>query len=429
MTLTDPTRTEGDSADPATPEALDLAETGAPNWGRTLVIMVGVQLAMNAGFTVLSPIMPLYLPELGIHDTDSISLWAGFLAFITPLLAAIASPFWGRVADQHGRKLMVLRSCFAMCLFMGLMSLAQNVWQLFGMRAMMGVFAGFNAAAIALVATQAPARRLGFALGWLSSGQLVGNLIGPLLGGAIADLTGSYRAPFAATSFICLLSALTALFLVRERFVAPQAGTARASPFKGFAIMARSRGLAPLFIVLLLAQFAVQAVQPVITVFVEQLAGQRADLATLGGLAFSITGVADLLASPFLGRRSDTLGYRRVLLICLAGAALTSAPPFFVTGYWGFVAARFGLGLFVGGILPTANALVGRLAPAGDKGAVYGATASAMMLGGSLGPLSGGAIASVAGVRWVFLVAAVLLAINLVWVWIKVPEVRQADSR
>jgi len=405
----------------------DISEQGAANWGRTLVIMVGVQMAMNAGFTVLSPIMPLYLPELGVTDPDMVSLWAGFLAFITPMLGALASPFWGRVADRHGRRLMVLRSCTAMCLFMGMMSLAQTPWQLFGMRALMGIFAGFNAATIALVATQAPGRRLGFALGWLSSGQLVGNLIGPLLGGAIADTTGSLRAPFAITSAICLCSALTVLALVRERFVAPQAGTARASPFKGFSIMARSRGLAPLFIVLLLAQFAVQAVQPVVTVFVEQLAGPRPDLATLGGLAFSITGVADLLASPFLGRRSDTLGYRRVLLICLGGAALTSLPAFFVTGYWGFVATRFGLGLFVGGILPTANALVGRLAPAGDKGAVYGATASAMMLGGSLGPLSGGAIASVVGVRWVFLVAAVLLAVNLVWVWSKVPEVRKKE--
>ena len=95
-----------------------------------------------------------------------------------------------------------------------------------------------------------------------------------------------------------------------------------------------------------------------------------------------------------------------------------------MTGYWGFVLARFGLGLFVGGILPTANALVGRLAPAGEKGAVYGATASAMLLGGSLGPLCGGAIAATAGVRWVFLVGAVLLAANLAWVWSKVQEVR-----
>ena len=387
--------------------------------------MIGLQIGMNAGFTVLAPIMPLFLPQIGVSDPAGVSLWAGVLACITPLFAAAMSPIWGRVADRRGRRLMVLRSCLAIGTFIGLMSLVQNEWQLLGLRAGMGIFAGFNAASIAMVATQVPVRKLGYALGWLSTGQLVGTLVGPLAGGAIADLTGSNRAPFVLTSVICFACAGVVLWLVQERFVPPKIAVGKTTFLQSFAVLGRAPGLVPLFVVLLLAQFAVQAVQPVVTLFVEQLvSGEPANIATLGGIAFSITGLADLIASPFLGRRSDTIGYRRVLLISLAGAALASAPQFFVTSYWGFVAARFGLGLFVGGILPTANALVGRLAPAADRGAVYGATASAMFLGGSLGPLSGGAIAAVAGVRWVFLVVAVLLALNLAWVWLRVPEVK-----
>jgi MFS transporter, DHA1 family, multidrug resistance protein len=187
-----------------------------------------------------------------------------------------------------------------------------------------------------------------------------------------------------------------------------------------------SGALAPLFLVLLLAQFGTQAVSPVVTLYVEQLVGPHAELATLGGLAFSVTGVADLIFSPFLGRRSDVLGYRKVLLICLAGAALMSAPQAFAGSYWVFVAERFGVGMFVGGILPTANALVGRMASASDRGLVYGLTSSAMFLGGSLGPLSGGLIAATIGLRWVFLVTAALLLINLAWVFARVPEVVDA---
>jgi DHA1 family multidrug resistance protein-like MFS transporter len=216
-----------------------------------------------------------------------------------------------------------------------------------------------------------------------------------------------------------------ALVLVQERFVAPKPGARKASLFQSFAILSRAPGLVPLFVVLLLAQFGVQAVQPVVTLYVQQLLGPMQAVATLGGLAFSVTGIADLIASPFLGRRSDVLGYRRVLLISLAGAALASAPQAFVSSYWGFVAWRFALGLFVGGILPTANALVGRIAPPGDRGTVYGVTASAMFLGQSLGPLSGGAIAATLGLHWVFLVTAVLLTANLIWVWRTVPEMRR----
>lgn len=410
-------------SEPAAP-GLPSEGTFAPNWQRTLFVMMGIQLGMNMGFTVLSPVMPLFLPELGVGSPGEIELWAGVLSAVTPLVAAFASPLWGRVADRRGRKLMVLRSCFAIALFIGLMSLVGNVWQFMGLRALMGVFAGFNAATISLVASQVPPGRLGYSLGWLSTGQLVGTLIGPLLGGFVADVTGSYRAPFVVTSAVCGLCGVLAYLLVKERFVPPKAGTAKATLFQSFAILSRSPGLLPLFVVLLLAQFGVQAVQPVVTLYVQQLLGPVPAVATLGGLAFSVTGIADLIASPFLGRRSDVLGYRRVLLISLAGAALASAPQAFVPGYWSFVAARFGLGLFVGGILPTANALVGRLAPAGDRGTVYGVTASAMFLGQSLGPLSGGAIAATLGLHWVFLVTAILLAANLAWVWAKVPEVR-----
>ena len=343
---------------------------------------------------------------------------------MTPLVAAFASPLWGRVADRRGRKLMVLRSCFAIALFVGLMSLVANVWQFLGLRALMGVFAGFNAATISLVASQVPPRQLGYSLGWLSTGQLVGALIGPLLGGFVADVTGSYRAPFVFTSGVCALCGVLALVLVQERFTPPKAGASKATLVQSFAILSRSPGLLPLFVVLLLAQLGVQAVQPVVTLYVKQLLGPVPALATLGGLAFSVTGIADLIASPFLGRRSYVLGYRRVLLIALGGAALASVPQAFVPNYWSFVGARFALGLFVGGILPTANALVGRLAPARERGTVYGVTASAMFLGQSLGPLSGGAIAATLGLRWVFLVTAILLTANLVWVWAKVPEVR-----
>jgi DHA1 family multidrug resistance protein-like MFS transporter len=387
--------------------------------------MMGIQLGMNMGFTVLSPIMPLYLPQLGVHDPSKVDLWAGAIAAVTPLVAAVASPFWGRVADRRGRKLMVLRSCFAIALFFGLMGLVGNVWQFFGLRVLMGAFAGFNAATISLVASQVPAQRLGYSLGWLSTGQLVGTLVGPLIGGFVADATGSYRAPFVVTSIVCVSCGILALVLVKERFVPPKPGTQRKSVLQAFAILSRAPGLMPLFVVLLLAQFGVQAVQPVITLYVKQLLGSTPDVATLGGLAFSVTGVADLIASPFLGRRSDVLGYRRVLLISLGGAALASAPQAFVTTYWGFVSCRFALGLFVGGILPTANALVGRIAPPGDRGTVYGVTASAMFIGQSLGPLSGGAIAATLGLHWVFLVTAILLTANLLWVWTKVPEMRR----
>jgi DHA1 family multidrug resistance protein-like MFS transporter len=178
-----------------------------------------------------------------------------------------------------------------------------------------------------------------------------------------------------------------------------------------------------------MAQFGTRAVQPLVTVFVQELLGPRPDLATLGGLAFSVTGLAGMVAVPLLGKHSDEIGYRRVLLICLVGATLTSLPQAFVGSYWVFVVERFGVGLFIGAIVPTANALIGRMVDRANRGTVYGMTASATFLGNSLGPLTGGAIAASFGLRWVFLITAALLLANLIWVYLTVPELKDRNAQ
>ena len=410
--------------------AIEERDQGAATaaWQRTLWAMVGIQFINTMAFSVLSPIMPLFLPVLGVEAPSAVALWSGVLNGVTSFIAAFASPLWGRVADRRGRKLMLLRSTLAIGAFTALMGVAANIWQFFAFRALMGAFAGFSSASIALVASQVPERRLGFALGWLSTGQLVGSLVGPLIGGALADLTGSYRIPFYCTSATILMSTGLVWITVRERFVTPSQTRSGRSILGSLIAVARSPGLLALFFVLLMAQFGVRTVQPVVTLFVQELVGARPDLATLSGIAFSVTGLSNVIAAPFLGNLGDVIGYRRVLLICLLGASLTTLPQAFTNSYWAFTAQRFAVGLFIGGILPTANALIGRLVPRAERGTVYGITASAMFLGNSMGPLTGGAVAAAFGLRWVFLVTAAVLLANLVWVYYRVPEYVDRES-
>jgi MFS transporter, DHA1 family, multidrug resistance protein len=405
------------------------AESTASSWQLTLWAMVGIQFVMTMAFSFLSPIMPLFLPDLGVTTEAGIDVWSGILTGSTSFVAAFASPLWGRLADSYGRKPMLIRSSCAIALFTALMGLSQNVWQFFAARALMGVFAGFSSTAMALVASQVPEQRLGYALGWLSSGQLVGSLVGPVIGGLLADVTHSYRIPFYCTSAITFAAVFLVWYGVREHFARPDGASRRRSGLRGVAMMIGAAGVLPLFFVLLMAQFSTRAVQPVVTLYVQQIVGQRPDLATLGGIAFSVTGLAGMVAVPFLGRHADDIGYRRVLLICLIGATLTSLPQAFANSYWVFAVERFGVGLFIGAIVPTANALIGRMVPRSDRGTVYGMTASATFLGNSLGPLCGGAIAAWFGLSWVFLVTSALLLVNLVWVYLKVPEYVDTTDR
>ena len=238
-----------------------------PSWRVTRWAMVAVQIVMSLSFSILSPVMPLFLPDLGVHSVSAIDLWAGILASVTSFIGIFSAPIWGRLADTYGRKLMVLRSCFGIAVFTALMGAAGSVWQLLALRAGMGVVAGYNASAIALVASQTPERRLGYALGWLSSGNLLGTLIGPVVGGVIADITGSYRMPFYWGGAGCFAAFVLCWIIVPERFTRPTETRHAASFATMFGVLIRSGGLLPVFLVLMLAQFGTRAVEPVVTLW------------------------------------------------------------------------------------------------------------------------------------------------------------------
>lgn len=397
-------------------------EDGSPRWRTTLMAMVAVQLVMSLSFTFVSPILPLFLPEVGVaHDTH-LYLWSGILAAVTSFMAALVSPMWGRLADRRGRKLMVLRSCVAIGVCTLLMGLAQSVWHLLGARILMGAFAGFSAASVILISTQVPKNRLGYALGLMSSGQLIGSLLGPIFGGGLADLTESYRLPFFFSGVMSLAAAMLCWFSVPESFTPPEQGKPKTPVLVALRQVGAVPGMAVLVVMLLLSQFSIQAVQPIVALYVQNIVGDQPNLATLGGVALSITGLAGVFAVPLMTRSGDRLGEKTVLMIALAGAALATAPQALVGSYWAFVFERLSLGLFVGSIVPITNALIAKATPANERGMTFGITSSAYFLGNSLGPMTGGVVAAYAGLPWVFVLTTVFLLIGLAWVAVAVPR-------
>lgn len=378
--------------------------------------MVTVQALMSFAFAVSNPFLPLFVIQLGVTPIAKVSLWAGAIASVNFLTAAIFSPIWGGIADRTGRKVMVIRSCVAISIFTALMGLVQNVWELFAARACMGLFSGFSATAIAMVGTAVPEENLGFSLGWMATGQLIGGLCGPLAGGLLADKLHGYRQVFFVTAGFALTAALVCALFVHERFSRDVSDGRRISFWEGVREIALHRELAPMFVVVLLAQVVAYGVQPIVPLFVRALTGNVPWLSTAAGLAFAVTGLADLIASPFLGKRSDRIGYRRVLLIALLGVACFTIPQSFAPGIAAFIALRFGVGLFLGGVLPTANALIGRLFPLERRGHVYGITSSATFLGMFAGPLLGGAIAARFGFGSVFVAIGMMALANFAWV-------------
>jgi DHA1 family multidrug resistance protein-like MFS transporter len=391
--------------------------------------MVGIRVAMASAFSIAQPFLPLYLSELGEHGTATIAVWAGVISSSNFFTSAIVSPLWGGLSDKVGRKAMVVRSSMAACVFLACAGLCQNAWQLLILQTLAGLFGGFSAATMALVGSQVPEERLGFSLGWLATAQLIGTLIGPLIGGLVADHFHNFRIVYAFAASGALIVVLSCIAFVRENFTKPAVAATVLSWRERFAELLRHPTLVPLLTVIALTQVSSLAPGPVIALYVQSLVSNSGIVATAAGAAVAIMGVADVLASPWLGKRSDQIGYRRVLVISLVGAALFTIPQGFVHNYWAFLALRFGVGMFLGGILPAANALTGRSFPREQRGRIFGLTSSATFVGMFLGPLVGGLVSAHFGFAALFVTIGLLMVVNVMVVLsVREPEEHLATT-
>lgn len=387
-------------------------------WKKNLYVMVAVQFVMMSAVNTVVPFLPLLVEQL-VKGEAAVRSWSGLLIGIHSLFAAIMSPFWGSLADRWGRKPMVVRACVAIAFCTFLMGYAQNVYHLLALRILHGFFSGFSAAALTLVASQTEETKLGYALGLLQTGQVLGVLVGPLLGGILADLM-SYRDTFRITGLMALAAGIAVILLVKEQFTV-QEKEKQAHFLEELAACWHLPAIQVMFLVLFFTQLTIRMLEPIMSLFVATLVSGEALVATVTGLVFSVTGLAQFLSLPVIARRSDRWGYRRVLLVCLLGGALSNFPQALVGSVTGLLVFRFLYGLFLGGTIPMINALIGALTPAEHRGRVYGLTSSAFFLGGFVGPLTGGFLAAQLGFVPVFFLISALLVTNVFLVLKKVP--------
>ncbi len=408
--------------------AAGAAHAGTPDWRRTLAALWLAQTLTIIGFSLRTPFLPFFIAELGAERLEAQVLWSGAINAGGAAVMAITAPLWGALADRYGRKLMVLRAMVAGSLTIGLMALATSPWQLFALRLIEGGFTGTVTASTTLAATTVPKERLGFGLGLMQMAVFSGSAVGPLIGGVLADAIG-YRATFALAGSLLLISAVLVFFLVEERFEPPPPRESRRVAGSETWRMLVAPALLGIVVSLFALRAASMALQPIVPLLVQQLAHDSAAVNSLAGLAMGISGLTSAVASVVLGRASDRVGQRPLLLASGALAAVTFFPLAFAREVWHVVVLQGVFGIASGGMLPTANALVARLTPEERRGTVYGFTTTASSLGAFVGPLGGTALAAAWGLHAPLVVIGFALAATLAWVWRALPASETSAPR
>lgn len=396
----------------------------SPDWRRQMWLIWAAIFVINAGFSLIMPFLPKYMVQMGVQGSQ-VELWTGVIFSANFITAAISLPFWGGIADRFGRRPMMIRAGIGMSIVVSLMGFASHPWQLLALRLLQGTTVGFMPAAIAYMTTVTPKEKTGYMLAMIQTANTAGTILGPLLGGILASFMG-YRPIFFLTGACCLAAAGIAFVFVRENFTpAPRSQQTRTRD--DFRVVAANPTLLAMTVVVLVQQFSVMNSEPIISRYLDSLKVPAAMIEFLSGAVFSIVGVADMLASPFLGRRGDKLGYKKVLMISLAGVAISYTLQGVAANWWQLMIFRFLQGCFVGGVLASANSLISLSAARSFQGRAFGVSTSAMQVGSFLGPLVGGVIAAGFGFRAVFPLTGVLCLANLIWVWKLVPAVRGTE--
>lgn len=388
--------------------AAEVVSTTAPPgenryWRRNLAVCFGGAFTTIVAMTLLLPYLPLYVGQLGVTDRAAIVWWSGIAYSATFFTAALAAPVWGMLADRYGRKPMLVRASLGMAVSMSLIGVVGNVWQLVGLRFAVGLLGGYASGAMAMVAAQSPKAKTAWALGVLSAGIMAGNVVGPLAGGVLPHLIG-IRNTFFVTGGLIFVAFLATVFLVKEdrprRLTKSERSAAKITHPGAVAVLLATASL---------LMFATMSIEPIVTVYVQQLTADATYVSVIAGVIMAVAAVGSILSAPRLGKIADRAGHTRVIVGCLLAAGVLLVAQAAVTDAIQLGVLRFLLGVSLGGLLPCITAAIRHRVEDGSVGRVLGFGVSAQYVGQVLGPLTGGFVGAYVGLRPVFVATGLIL--------------------
>lgn len=409
---------------------------GVVSWRRNLVAVTAAVFIGFTGFTLVMPFLPLYFRHLGVEEVGAIALWSGVSLGVTPAVTALLAPLWGRLADRFGRKIMVERSLASFVVVMAALAYVTRPWHVFALRLLQGLFAGYGALALTMAADSAPPGRLASAIGMVQTAQRLGPALGPVVGGAIAQIVGLRRA-FLVSSGFYLFGLILVFVFYREPPLAAggqpgaPAGPPRTVPDGAVAARSRAGGHMPRgepagpvtfrdlralenFLLMMGAIFGLQFVDrsfgPILPLQLAAFGVPDARVPVVSGILFSLAAGFGALGNTACGSLLARFSARATIggasvLAAAAALAFVVAPS---VGWLYPAAVVFGLA--IGSAMTAAYTVAGSVLPAAARGAGFGFLTTASLTGLAVSPMVAGLLGQ-ASISAVFVLDAVGLAL------------------
>lgn len=354
---------------------------------RRALAFILITLMLDAmGFGLILPVMPDLLAEVTGGSIGTAAVWGGILATSFATMQFLFGPVLGALSDRFGRRPVLLLSLLVMSIDYLVMAVAGSIWLLLGARIVGGITAATQGTAAAYIADISPPEKKAANFGLIGAAFGLGFVLGPVLGGLLAEF--GTRAPFLAAA------ALSAANLVFGWLVLPETVTdrirrpfrlARANPMGAVRVFARVPGVGGLLLLFFVYEFAFIVYPAVWAFFTKENFGWSPSMV---GLSLAAFGVAIAVVQGGLIRVAlRLLGERGTILYGLLFNLAAFVFLALVTNGW--VALAFIPVTALGAVVtPALQGIMSRRVGDDQQGELQGAVTSARALAAILSPLA-----------------------------------------
>lgn len=378
----------------------------------TLFLIVFVDLL---GFGIILPLFPFVADRMGADPWLITFGGAGVYA----LAQVFAAPFWGRLSDSYGRRLILLLSTAGAVAGYLWMGFAESLAMLIASRAFSGVMSGNISAAFAYVADVTGPKDRAKGLGMIGAAFGLGFMFGPAIGGLLGGddpQTMNFLLPAMLAAGLSALAFLGTLFFLRESLPQSERKSWRGRQ-RGLRLPLAAVAGRPVLLGVVGAVFLIgvggTTLQSIFPVWGPDVLGLSPR--DVGFVFFAMGLVGVTVQGMVVGRCVQRFGEKRVLY----ASAVAHAVGYAVMGLaWNHASLALGAACFAAGhasFNTTASSLLSLEADPGEKGAVLGAMQAASAASRIVGPATSGAIYSAAGPQSPFVVGALLLVPAVLW--------------
>ncbi len=381
--------------------------TDVPTSGMKQVWTLALSLSiLQIGFGIVIPIFPYYIVSL--HAT---ALDLGMLAASFALTRIVLAGPLGGLSDRVGRKPVMLVALLGFAFANVIYAFAPNVLVMVAARSLEGaVSAGFYPAANAYISDVTTIENRGTAMGYLSMGSMVGFIVGPTLGGILADSLG-IRIPFIVAA-VATLGTLVAVYLLvfeTDGVALKRLAMQREKPPIRDVLRTNTRAYSALGISMFANMFALGILEVAFTLDAVIRFGITP---TEIGVFFGIMGIVTVFGNIFFGKISDKVG-RKWLIVAGSFIGAFSLYIFMITvDTTGFFVGGVVLGIGMSMRGPTIQAMTADITDESAYGSIMGLMGAVSNSAYVVGPLLAGSLYDQTGNSIAALGAAIVMSIG-----------------